>query len=596
MNKKRYVVAYLMLVSLVVRIAFWLPVAFHNVEPAYDEIGYYRRSEGVVNIVTSLARGPSIDATDIDLLYSGGNEFKAGWWPPLQSFVIAIGRLALGEQLGHIAGARLLIVILSALTTPFIYLTTANLFTRKSALAAGWIHIFFPHFIAYSHFLWSETLYIFILFATIYFVTSIPSSQFRRRRLKFAVFTGLFLGLGGLSRAAFLPYLIVFPLWLILTLTVSRSSMSQLSRVSFWESLLLIFLILAMALLTLLPWELILFSREGKIVLLSTSGGYNLYRGSANIPHDEAQSTIIDYAQSNSVSLDTAARILAIQRIKENPRHFLTTLCWRFRGDWVTGGLIVRHIFKLHYPPLPRSLALIAFILVHVGSFLLIAATCLGCSALLRKIHSGGVLLKSIFTSQGLIFMTVIPAILTPLLAINNPRLVLPALALFLPIAGFGITNFVIEKSRYSVAGGCIAILMVCIYIFNVQRVAYLGSSSYYAEVVENLRPFVANVDLMDRVAFKTQSEETQLLYIQTTNPSFSLGSRGVQSYEWKNSPGNSRIVLTFVGENPDESLKVSITSEDSQRKTMLEPVQPKAWRRWLSSGLNDIRYMWVGG
>jgi 4-amino-4-deoxy-L-arabinose transferase-like glycosyltransferase len=583
-----------MLVSLVVRIAFWLPVAFYNVKPAYDEIGYYRRSEGMINIVRSLAKGRGIEATDIELFYSGGNEFKAGWWPPLQSFVIAIGRLAFGKQLGPIAGARLLVVILSALTTPFVYLTTANIFTKRAALAAGGIHILFPHFIAYSHFLWSETLYIFTLFAIMYFVTSIPQSQSRRRRFKSAGFTGLFLGLGGLSRAAFLPYLIVFPLWILLTLTVNRS-MLQLPRVSFWESVLLLFLVLAVALLTLLPWELMLFSKEGEIVPLSTSGGYNLYRGSANISHNEAQSAISDYAQSNSVSLDTAARTLAIQEIKKNPKHFLTTLWRRFRVDWVTGGLIVRHIFKLHYPPLPQTIALTAFFLIHASTPLLIAATCLGFSAVLRKAYSEDIPLHTIFIGQGLLFVTILLAILMPLLAINNPRLILPALALFLPVAGLGANNLVLRGKLGHFATGLILILVVYFYIGNVRKITYLHSSSYYAEALEYLRPFVAKVDFTDRIVFKTQARGTHLWNFQIIGGSFSLDKRGIQNYDWETSPSNSRIVLTFIGEDP-ERLKILIASEKSQKKNILEPIQPKTWQRWLPSGLNDLKYMWTGG
>jgi len=140
----------LMLASLILRLLFWVPVAFYDVQPAYDERAYYLRSEGVVNILNHVIRGRGIDPADVELLYCGNDWFTCGFWPPLQPIFIAAGRGLFSWVVGRVAGARLLTVAVSALTTGLIYLMTARVYTRKAAVFAGAIHALYPSFLASS--------------------------------------------------------------------------------------------------------------------------------------------------------------------------------------------------------------------------------------------------------------------------------------------------------------------------------------------------------------------------------------------------------------------------------------------------------------
>lgn len=307
----RYVVL-LGVVSLLVRLLVWWPVATQDTRLAGDEWGYWWRSEGALRVMDHFLHGRLPDTASWDLLYQGRNPSTGGWWPPLHPIVLAVGRETFGST---IAGARLSIVILSTLTTPLVYLVTRKIFDKKSALIGAAIHIFYPAFVGFSHLLWTETLYIFILFAVLYLVILLSEADGLRRCLLLSFGVGLLMGFGGLSRAAFLPYLFILPLWVGVVFHLRGER--RLAK-------LLPVLMGIVSICVLLPWEMMLFFREGHFVLLSSTGTFNFYRMSAGLPPDEAMIILEEYAQRHSVSLNAAASTLALEHLKENPWLYAT--------------------------------------------------------------------------------------------------------------------------------------------------------------------------------------------------------------------------------------------------------------------------------
>ena len=138
-------------ISLMVRVACWLPVAIHDVAPILDEASYLRRAAAFATLISHAigrAELPVGTATEA---------YGEGIWPPLHPIMIALGFVAVGKS---IAIARLVMVLLSALTSVLVYAVTQKLATRTTARWAAGLHVIYPSFIGYSHLLWSENTYL----------------------------------------------------------------------------------------------------------------------------------------------------------------------------------------------------------------------------------------------------------------------------------------------------------------------------------------------------------------------------------------------------------------------------------------------------
>src|SRR5215510_7252989 len=112
----------LFLVSLLVRLAFLVPVIATSMPPLLDEGPYYSRAVAIAHVIASWATGRAPDRLDLIAAYG------AGVWPPLHSIVLAIPMAVLGAS---VAVARATVVLLSALTTPVLYALGARVSSRR---------------------------------------------------------------------------------------------------------------------------------------------------------------------------------------------------------------------------------------------------------------------------------------------------------------------------------------------------------------------------------------------------------------------------------------------------------------------------------
>jgi len=612
--KPSRIMALLFLASLAVRLALWWPVAQAGVPPVYDEMAYARAAVGYQNVVAACVRGGVFWAqpaeTDLRRAYSKGH------YPPLHPLLLGLAFAAFGRDL---ALARLAVVVQSALTTCLVYTFTARLANRRAALAAAGAHLLYPSFLAYSHFLWSETTYILALLAGLYFAIRAVDQQRWTARAGFVIGCGVCLGLAGLTRAAVLPLLIVVPGWLAwavrspVTRRPERSSglaeqaapLCSARRVrggQVWR-----FAAPAAALtacvITLSPWLAALYANEGRLVPLSAGAGWTSYlknnpwaSGDSLAPQEEQARpqmlrTITRYARAHQVSRDQAARALAIEHIRNDFTGFLGRCLDRARALLAPDWFVMRYVLYAAYPPMPQAAAVLIWLLLGV-SFLALLTLCV--VGLLR----GGEL-----RHRSLLLACVLLGATPHILTVSNSRMGLPLLAVLLPAVGVGLTALRARRG-WLPAGltlACVVLAFAAIN-WNAARDA-VGLprfvSSHYASALAWWQRMlgVRDVDTQDCVILRTTADRAaRLIRVDLPGDRYVLAERGQRSAVWRPSDthGTVRLKIRAAG-SPPTPLEIRLGAPRDGRSLFLRPVQSRAWQRWQPTGLPDVEYTWTG-
>jgi hypothetical protein len=210
-----------------------------------------------------LLRYPEIQAqNDEQLQYalgvlavSFGHEVMGRWAPAYTAFLAGVFRLAGAEPFT----AKAVQVLLSTATVGFVYGLVRRTGTRRAARIAGLLAALYPSFIAFSHYLFSETLFLFFLTAAAYFLFR---SAGRRSRLE--LFAGaVCLGLAVLTRSTVLYFL---PVWIAFELWRGRRDEARHAALA-----------LGVALLLLLPWTLRNALHYRDFLLIDATIGYVAY-------------------------------------------------------------------------------------------------------------------------------------------------------------------------------------------------------------------------------------------------------------------------------------------------------------------------------
>jgi 4-amino-4-deoxy-L-arabinose transferase-like glycosyltransferase len=175
----------ILLVALLLRLIFLLLTP--DLEPIYDEKAYLRMAREI------LADG----------------DFSARWlWPPGQPYFMAGVFSVFGENLVAVKAVQ---VVLSSLSVYLVFLVTLRVFRSETTglLAAG-ITAVYPNLIAFSHYLWSETLFIFLLLCFIHTFLLF----FTQHRYRFLIVSGILFSMGCLTRPVLLPCMAITLLYL----------------------------------------------------------------------------------------------------------------------------------------------------------------------------------------------------------------------------------------------------------------------------------------------------------------------------------------------------------------------------------------------
>ncbi|MDQ6694671.1 MAG: glycosyltransferase family 39 protein [Chloroflexota bacterium] len=184
---------------------------------------------------------------------------------------------------------------------------------RRASLATALLGAIYLPSTLFAGLLLSETLFIFLF--SYAFVALIYARESRGRpALIWATCAGLLLGLAILTRATALLFVPVAALWLFLPF--SRHS---LRRHGYVLSLVLV----AAAILTLVPWTVRNYAAYGHFVAVDTTGGYNLWLASVGV-RDEARLQADLKPIANPVDKQSFAYAAAWNIIKADPVAFIT--------------------------------------------------------------------------------------------------------------------------------------------------------------------------------------------------------------------------------------------------------------------------------
>ena len=589
--KKHRTVIILFLLSLLTR---WILIEIftrQNAAEGWDALGYFIRAIGVDNAISDLLRGNLPATNDLATAYTST-------WPPFQSILLGVGLLLFDSS---IESARFTMVLVSAFTTPLVYLVTRGLAGHRAAIMASIVFIFYPTFLHYSVRLFSETTYIFLVFLSLYFVLKVVNhEQLNKKKTVYLVLIGVTLGVATLTRAAGVVWIPTVAIWL------------------FWQfrnqekRLLTIAIVVFSAGVTLLPWELALFAVEDRVAIVTTSSDFNLYLGNNPVAELGKEERILfaqAYSDKNGITLDEAYRTLAIQTIINDPVEFVQRGLKKWQNLWSIDKYFFIYMYSATFPPINNSNLMILSFIVVFSYFIYIA---LAVKGLLSQ--------SSTLRYRSLIITLIVVAMLMHFITIAHTRFNVPLQAVLLPAVGLGLAHWkAMSKSilRAPTIFMLISIVLIWMTIYRYLPFSFrtLTPSSYYSEVISNIDRWIGTkITVGDRLLFrKTDDVHNINISITIANQNYEFAeispnlfakkdterptelSQKSQTYNW--TPLNEKEILSVVlkSKSVNQPLKLELSS--NQRGIAEELVLTKdSWQTWQSSSLPGIEYMWVAG
>ena len=238
-----------------------------------DEIAYVARAEalldgqGYIGSYQSWVRHPGYKIMDLP-------QYPGAYQPPgYPSFLAAILAIS-GRSLFAVKAVQCL---LSALSCVLLLAIGTRWFGQRAGIVASWICALYPNLIAYSHLLWSETLFTFELLLLCWLLFSGTRGLPSPRRV---VAAGVVLGATALTRATIVYFAPLLVLWLWL-LADGERGFSARPFAAVRPAAARGALLLAVAACVIAPWSIRNTLLHDGFVLIDTNGPYNLWRGNA---------------------------------------------------------------------------------------------------------------------------------------------------------------------------------------------------------------------------------------------------------------------------------------------------------------------------
>ncbi len=296
--------------------------------------------------------------------------FRPPLYPALLAAVFGLG--------GGLAAARFAQVVLATASVYLVHrLARREHGARVGLLAAGLV-AFDPVLLGFSHLLWSETLFIFLLLLGLDRMLSDPDAE---RRLPW-LGAGASLGLAALTRPqilTFLPFLLGWLVW--------RARRGERERAAVAGAL------LALATFAcVLPWSLRNLHNTGSFVLVDTNAAYNLLVASepsaAFVDKDDHWSLrwgLVEgtayprLSRAHPALAQRRALARSFQEIRAAPGRFATKSAWEAQHLWTLDSFVLRHLRNGWYgADVPTAVAVLAVPLCAGASLLLFVAGLLG--------------------------------------------------------------------------------------------------------------------------------------------------------------------------------------------------------------------------
>jgi hypothetical protein len=555
----------LFLASLALRLIVAAPVIASDVPLRGDENGYVNRATGARQIIARVVQGEGVSTLDVDRLYGRGT------WGPLYPSFLGLGFYLFGE---HVAVARLMVAIVSALTTPLLYLLAARISSPRAGLIAALIHLIYPSLVAFSHLLWSETFFIFLTLLAIVLATRLRNAADLLPSLPYAILTGFTLGMAGLVRPTIIPALFLLPLWVALNVSLTKL-----------RAILPLVVILT-CFITLWPWEKMLYEREGHFVFLATTSTQNFLR--ANQPEGVTLDDARALAAQNGLDSDTVMRQLALGEITGAPLAALKRGVDRaFRQAWAVDAHVLKQIRVVVYPPLPLFAVTIWYLVALVSFLLLVTFAGLGFGMQLNPLKNYSNLLLLLILAN-LLSAFVFGAAIARLTVVN--------VALMLPAAGHGIAN----RRRYSsVKHKPLTILLMLLPILLIiltLPVGFREVSSYYAPLVNLQREIFGNSsNIIDQFAIRVDEPAIdESITITVLNSDYQINQAGQSELVWEPSKEQKELRFVLFSHDAGRPARLRITSSHAVDPALLVPTSQATWQRWHPSGLEGIQLRWL--
>jgi 4-amino-4-deoxy-L-arabinose transferase-like glycosyltransferase len=535
--RERELIWILLVVSFALRLLVWGGVVAHDVPLRGDERGYFRRATGMAAVLDNVTSAQAPDAAAWTQAYGEGR------WPPLHAFLLSMGMTVFG---GSVASARMVVVLLSAATTPLVFVLARRLASRRVALIAAGLHACYPTFVAYGHYLWSETSFNLFLVLALILALRARDAVSEAARLRSCALAGLTTGVCFLVKPAAIFLMPVIPIWLFLR-TRARGEGARAAA--------------AFVLVWLIPWgawSLGASAVEGRFILTAANSGYALYRG--NNPWmppglGSYQSQGMNQRMGEAIAAatetppDEAAKQLALTEIRSRPGRFVGRVLRRAQEYWFPDNFMLVHLYRGYYPPVSAGWG--ACVGVFVVACYLVLMTLIG-----RGLLTPGVVprdLKALWL--GLVLMMMLPA----LLVWGQSRYHVPSLVILLPFAALAIDHIRLRLPRNRLD-----------------------------------RIYGLDLHFVDQIAFHPAAGNAyQHATFTLMNEGAVFAHTGQAVATWDASRDPPAVQAIVYCDRDSAPLRVKVTVDgDEKQSVIVQPIAANAWRRWQPA-MAGLEYRW---
>lgn len=248
----------LVLASLGVRFgALWLG---RHAETWNDQVTYVQRAtdlldgEGYTGSYQSWVRHPGERQLRSLPRYKGA--YQAPGYP---AFIAIVMKLCGREEIW----IKVAQVLLGAATTWFVYAIGRDAISHGAGLVAGWLYALDPTFVGFTHLLFTETLFVFLFTAAMWLFMRPSALSWRRAIACGALF----------AAAAYVKSSVLYLLPLLAAWLVWRESERRRAALRF------VAIAAAAWIACVAPWTARNIEVHGGLVLIDSSGPFNLWRG-----------------------------------------------------------------------------------------------------------------------------------------------------------------------------------------------------------------------------------------------------------------------------------------------------------------------------
>ncbi len=291
--------------------AFFLRVAyclFFREEILYIQVNIFTDTQQYISVAQNFLDGKGIIIS---------REIMAKITPVFPLFIAGVYSL-FGENYWAI---RLVQIIISSLSCILVYFLSKAVMDKNTARISAFMTAIYPFFIFFTGFVLTETLFVFLLLLSIYFLQltkKVPS-------IKNVIITGVLFGISILCR----------PSTAVLILGFLISLLFPFLWVGWHNRFKIVGIMTAIAILTISPWSIRNFYHFRKFVPLTTMTGASFWEG--NNPYSlggPCQYWPEEVQKLSEVERDRYLTKATIRVIKNNPSRFIKLMGLKFIRFW----------------------------------------------------------------------------------------------------------------------------------------------------------------------------------------------------------------------------------------------------------------------